>query len=48
MLPASSELYKPEPALGQNDYEHILSVMQAMTQVMELSPSAFHDLDFLF
>lgn len=45
MPPASSAPYKPEPALGQNDYEHILGVMQGMTQVMELSPSAFHDVD---
>ncbi|MBD2720385.1 hypothetical protein H6G99_15645 [Synechococcus sp. FACHB-909] len=42
---ASSAPYKPEPTLGQNDYEHILGVMQGMTQVMELSPSAFHDVD---
>lgn len=45
MPPASSAPYKPEPTLGQNDYEHILGVMQGMTQVMELSPSAFHDVD---
>ncbi|MBZ2188843.1 hypothetical protein K8B33_07030 [Alcanivorax sp. JB21] len=45
MPPASSAPYKPEPALGQTDYEHILGVMQSMTQVMELSPSAFHDVD---
>ena len=45
MPPASSAPYKPEPAQGQNDYEHILGVMQGMTQVMELSPSAFHDVD---
>jgi len=45
MPPASSAPYKPEPALGQSDYEHILGVMQGMTQVMELSPSAFHDVD---
>lgn len=42
---ASSDPYKPEPALGQSDYEHILGVMQSMTHVMELSPSAFHDVD---
>lgn len=45
MPPASSAPYKPEPSLGQSDYEHILGVMQGMTQVMELSPSAFHDVD---
>lgn len=45
MPPASSAPYKPEPALGAADYEHILGVMQGMTQVMELSPSAFHHVD---
>lgn len=45
MPSASSAPYKPEPALGQSDYAHILSVMQDMTHVMELSPSAFHDVD---
>jgi hypothetical protein len=45
MPPASSAPYKPEPALAETDYEHILGVMQGMTQVMELSPSAFHDVD---
>lgn len=45
MPAASSAPYKPEPALGEKDYEHILGVMQGMTQVMELSPSAFHDVD---
>ena len=45
MPPASTAPYKPEPALGESDYEHILGVMQGMTQVMELSPSAFHDVD---
>ena len=45
MPPASSAPYKPEPTLGENDYEHILGVMQGMTQVMELSPSAFHHVD---
>lgn len=45
MPPASTAPYKPEPALALADYEHILGVMQNMTQVMELSPSAFHDVD---
>lgn len=45
MPPASSAPYKPEPTLGEKDYEHILDVMQGMTQVMELSPSAFHHVD---
>jgi len=45
MPPATSAPYKPEPALAPTDYEHILGVMQSMTRVMELSPSAFHDVD---
>lgn len=43
--PASSAPYTPEPTLGESDYEHILEVMQNMTEVMERSPSAFHDVD---
>ncbi len=46
VMPVASSLpYAPEPALLEKDYEHILSVMQGMTQVMELSPSAFHAVD---
>lgn len=45
MPQASSAPFKPEPALSSSDYEHILGVMQGMTQVMELSPSAFHAVD---
>lgn len=45
MPSASSAPYKPEPTLAPADYDHILGVMQSMTQVMELSPSAFHDVD---
>ena len=45
MPQASTAPFKPEPALSNADYEHILGVMQGMTQVMELSPSAFHDVD---
>jgi hypothetical protein len=33
--------FKPEPALGMDDYEHILSVTQNMAVVLERSPSAF-------
>jgi len=39
--PASSSPYKPEPALADADYEHILGVLQNMVQVMERSPLAF-------
>lgn len=45
MPPASSEPFVPEPQLAPADYEHILGVMQSMTQVMELSPSAFTHID---
>jgi hypothetical protein len=45
MPQASAAPFKPEPALTNSDYEHILTVMQSMTQVMELSPSAFHAVD---
>jgi len=45
-LPAASTLpYKPEPALSNADYEHILGVLQNMVQVMERSPSAFETMD---
>jgi hypothetical protein len=45
MPSASSAPFRPEPALSNEDYDHILAVMQSMTQVMELSPSAFHSVD---
>lgn len=41
-LPAASTVpYTPEPALDMANYEHILSVIQNMTMVMERSPSSF-------
>jgi hypothetical protein len=42
---ASSAPFKPEPALSDADYEHILDVLQNMVQVMERSPSAFATMD---
>ena len=42
---ASSMPYKPEPALNEADYEHILEVIENMVQVMERSPSAFSTMD---
>ena len=42
---ASSEPYQPEPELDQENYEHILEVIENMTQVMERSPSAFSTMD---
>ena len=38
---ATTKPYKPEPVLDTTDYEHILSVMTNMANVMELTPSAF-------
>lgn len=39
--PATTAAYEPEPVLDSKNYEHILSVIQNMAQVMERSPSAF-------
>jgi hypothetical protein len=38
---ASSAPYEPEPVLALELYDHILSVIQNMAQVMERSPSTF-------
>jgi hypothetical protein len=38
---ASSAPFKPEPTLANEEYEHILGVLQNMTIVLERSPSAF-------
>jgi hypothetical protein len=41
-LPSATSLpYEPEPVLDMENYNHILSVIQNMAQVMERSPSAF-------
>lgn len=39
--PRSDAPSKPEPALGSEDYEHILDVLSNMVQVIERSPHAF-------
>lgn len=39
--PASSAPYVAEPAMTDEHYEHVLNVIQGMTQVMERSPSEF-------
>jgi hypothetical protein len=39
--PASSAPYKPEPVLLEEDYAHILKIINDMTVVMERSPEAF-------
>ena len=38
---ASDAPFKPEPTLANEEYEHILSVLQNMAVVLERSPSAF-------
>lgn len=43
--PKSGTPFKPEPALTNEDYEHILSVLHDMAIVIERSPSAFKTLD---
>lgn len=43
--PASTAPFKPEPILSDDDYEHILGVIQNMAEVMERSPSAFATID---
>jgi len=42
---ASRASYKPEPTLTDEDYEHILKVLENTVKVMELSPGAFRDID---
>ncbi|MBK9083103.1 MAG: hypothetical protein IPL88_13975 [Rhizobiales bacterium] len=42
---ASRVPYKPEPTLTDEDYEHILKVLENMVKVMELSPGAFRNID---
>lgn len=39
--PSSNATYEPEPTLDPQEYEHILSVISNMVQVMERSPHAF-------
>ena len=41
---ASLEPFSPEPALGMDEYEYILSVLSNMAAVMEHSPRAFRDM----
>ena len=43
--PASSAPYRPEPSLTDQDYSHILDVIQNMAHVMERSPLAFSSMD---
>lgn len=43
--PASSAPYRAEPALPDEQYEHILSTMQHMAVVIERAPSSFEKID---
>lgn len=38
---ASTKPFAPEPTLAQEDFEHILTVIENMTKVMERTPQAF-------
>ena len=42
---ASRAPFNPEPTLANEDYEHILKVLENMVQVMEQSPGAFRQID---
>lgn len=37
--------FKPEPVLTDEDYEHVLTVLENMVSVMEQSPGAFREID---
>lgn len=39
------EKFQPEPALDEENYGHILTVIDSMSQVMERSPDAFREMD---
>ncbi len=38
---AATEAFRPEPVMGEEDYQNILSIIENMTFVMERSPSVF-------
>jgi hypothetical protein len=40
-----TEVYEPEPTLGEAEYQYILEVMNGMSLVIERSPSSFSTLD---
>ena len=42
--PQTAAPFKPEPALDEAEYQHILTVMDNMTKVMERSPHTFHNM----
>ena len=43
--PRTTEAFKPEPTLAEADYQHILTVIEGMTQTMERNPTTFAKLD---
>ena len=45
MPTASTEPFTPEPALPDDEFEHIIAVIEKMSTVMELSPGAFSPMD---
>lgn len=40
-----TEVYKPEPTLDEEEYQHILKVISSMSMVIERNPSSFVTLD---
>jgi hypothetical protein len=43
--PATAGVFKPEPVLEEAEYQHILTIMESMTHVLERSPTTFYNLD---
>ena len=43
--PINKKPFKPEPEISNEDYNHILNVIENMAQVMERSPTAFINMD---
>lgn len=41
----STEKFKPEPVLSEDDYQNILKIMKSMSLVIERNPKAFANLD---
>lgn len=43
--PVVTENYSPEPALSEDDYQHILNVLRSMSLVIERNPASFAKLE---
>lgn len=41
----TTEAYKPEPVLESKEYEHILSILESMSRVVERNPNSFSALN---